>query len=122
MLFATPLIAFAFGILRPVDTRTFTLVWTAIVGILLIVILLAGLDALNTVRLHSSVSRQNRRRIRSLRAELAAVVLSANNARVEQPANQHESTDPHNPHKPHAPSKPEGPGAGRAGIDRRDGL
>jgi len=103
MLLATPLIAFAFGILRPIDASVFTLVWTAIIGILFLVIMLAGFDALNTLRLHASTHRSNRGSVRRLRGELALIVEAANNARVADLPNHHEQ------------SEPEGPGAGDPG-------
>ena len=64
MLFVTPLIAFAFGVLSPDDVRTFTVVWTLIIGLLFIVIMLAGLDVLNTARLHTAERRRLRARLR----------------------------------------------------------
>lgn len=74
MLFATPLIAFAFGILSPADVRTFTITWAAIIGLLFVILLLAGLDALNTLRLHASdrsdlheTIREARKRVKELR-------------------------------------------------------
>ena len=108
MLFATPLIAFAFGILRPGDAHVFTLVWTAIVGLLFIVILLAGLDAVNTLRIHASSTRSNRGNVRRLRAELADIVASANNARVERSEREHD--------------EPAGPGAGDPGAGGRGAV
>lgn len=110
MLLATPLIAFAFGILRPIDAGVFTLVWTAIIGILFLVIMLAGFDALNTLRLHVSRHRSNRGSIRRLRGELASIVEAANNARVADLPNQHEQ------------SEPEGPGAGDPGRRGRGAV
>jgi len=97
MLVSTPLIAFAFGILRPIDARIFTLVWTAIIGILLLVVMLAGLDTLNTLRLHASSRRTNRGNIARLRGELAAVVAAANNAQLEHRHKQPEQTEPEGP-------------------------
>lgn len=65
MMLATPLIAYAFGIVPPANARMFLLAWLAITGLLAIIILLAGLDALYSVRLH----REQRRAVRqALRA------------------------------------------------------
>lgn len=64
MMFVTPLIAFAFGVLSPDDVRTFTVVWTLIIGLLFIVIMLAGFDVLNTARLHTAERRRLRKRLR----------------------------------------------------------
>lgn len=65
MLLATPLIAYAFGIVAPANARLFLLTWLAITGLLALMILLAGLDALYSMRLH----REQRRAVReSLRA------------------------------------------------------
>jgi hypothetical protein len=65
-----PLTAYAFGIAEPAKPGNFMTVWTAVVGLLAVIVLLAFLDALNTVRLHRVESRRLRREIHELhRAE-----------------------------------------------------
>lgn len=68
MMLATPLIAYAFGIVAPANARMFLLTWLAITGLLAIMILLAGLDALYSMRLH----REQRRTVRqAMRASMS---------------------------------------------------
>lgn len=65
-----PLTAYAFGIAAPARPGAFMTVWTAVVGLLAVIMLLAFLDALNTVRLHRVETRRLRREIHELhRAE-----------------------------------------------------
>ena len=54
MMILTPLLAYAFGIATPGEPRAFVLAWSASIGLLLLMILLAGADAMNTLRLHLS--------------------------------------------------------------------
>lgn len=69
MMLATPVIAYAFGVVAPANARMFLLAWLAVTGLLAIMILLAGLDALYSMRLH----REQRRAVRqALRDRLGA--------------------------------------------------
>ncbi|MEM9066308.1 MAG: hypothetical protein AAGB51_12550 [Planctomycetota bacterium] len=74
MLVLSPILAYAFGIATPADTRTFTLVWAACVGLLFAVILLAFLDSANNVRLHRRELRQLGREARATREEIHAAL------------------------------------------------
>lgn len=77
MMLATPLIAYAFGIVAPSNARMFLLAWLAVTGLLAIMILLAGLDALYSMRLH----RDQRRAVRqALRSRLGAGVHAGGDA------------------------------------------
>jgi len=60
MMLATPVIAYAFGVVAPANARMFLLAWLAITGLLTIIIVLAGMDAMYSVRLH----REQRRAVR----------------------------------------------------------
>lgn len=52
MLFGTPIAAYAFGVVTPAQQAMFQFAWLLTAGLLLIVLLLAILDALNSIRLH----------------------------------------------------------------------
>jgi len=60
IMFAIPLSAYAFGIAIPGRAGTYLLVWTMVVGLVGVVLLLAVLDALNTIRLHRRATRRLR--------------------------------------------------------------
>lgn len=51
-MFAIPLAGYGFGLANPNDTGTFTIVWMLVIGLLGAIVLLAMLDAVNTVRIH----------------------------------------------------------------------
>ena len=53
-MFAIPLSAYGFGLARPSDAGTFTIVWMLVIGLIGAIVLLAVLDAINTMRLHRS--------------------------------------------------------------------
>ena len=61
MMLTTPLVAYGFGIVDPSDARAFVFTWTLVPALLLMIILLACADMLNTASLH-------RRERRALRA------------------------------------------------------
>jgi hypothetical protein len=61
IMFAIPLSAYAFGIATPGRAGTFVLVWTAVVGLVGVILMLAMVDAINTMRLHRRASRRLRR-------------------------------------------------------------
>lgn len=71
MMFVTPLVAYLFGIVTADDERMFLLSGTAVVSLLFMIILLALLDALNTVRIARREQRELRRRLAEARAHLA---------------------------------------------------
>lgn len=58
MLFATPIAVYAFGIVTPAQASLFQFAWLMTAGLLLIILLLAILDALNSLRVHASESRR----------------------------------------------------------------
>ena len=51
-MFAIPLAAYGFGLARPSDAGTFTIVWMLVIGLIAAIVMLAVLDAVNTMRLH----------------------------------------------------------------------
>jgi hypothetical protein len=65
MMLATPLIAYGVGIVAPANARVFLLTCLAITGLMAMMILLAGLDALYSVRLHREQRRAVRRMLRT---------------------------------------------------------
>lgn len=71
MMLATPVAAYAAGIVAPSNARLFLLAWLAVTGLLGIMVLLAGMDAAHSIRLH----REQRMAVRrALRASLGAAV------------------------------------------------
>jgi hypothetical protein len=56
----TPLVAYGFGIVDPADVRAFVFTWTLVPALLLMIILLACADMLNT----ASIQRRERRALR----------------------------------------------------------
>ncbi len=52
MMFTIPLTAYGFGVASLADPGLFVLVWTMIVGLLCGVFVLAGVDVVNSMRLH----------------------------------------------------------------------
>ena len=66
---ATPVIAYAFGVVTPSNARLFLLTWLAVTGLVAIVIMLAAMDAMHSMQLH----REQRRAVRrALRASMGA--------------------------------------------------
>ena len=51
-MFAIPLSAYGFGIATMDDPSTFAIVWMVAIGLIAAILMLAGLDAINTMRLH----------------------------------------------------------------------
>lgn len=73
MMFTLPLLAYAVGVVRPVEQRAFILLWTLVTGLIVVILLLALIDALNNMRLHRAAVRDLRREIAAARlAELMA--------------------------------------------------
>ncbi len=62
MLFTTPVIAYGFGWADPAtDRRPFVVTWTLIAGLVVLILMLALFDAVNTLRLQRSELRAIRR-------------------------------------------------------------
>jgi len=57
-MFAIPLIAYGFGIATMDDPRMFTVIWMVVIGLISGILMLAGLDAINSIRLHRKVKSQ----------------------------------------------------------------
>jgi len=57
-MFAIPLIAYGFGIATTDDPRMFAIVWMVVIGLISGILMLAGLDAINSMRLHRKVKHQ----------------------------------------------------------------
>ena len=51
-MFAIPLSAYGFGFASTQDPRLFAIVWMVVIALIAGILLLAGLDAVNTLRLH----------------------------------------------------------------------
>ena len=51
ILMATPLVAYAFGIATPSEAKAFTLAWSAVMGLLGLILILAALDIVNNGRI-----------------------------------------------------------------------
>lgn len=51
-MFAIPLAAYGFGIATTDDPGVFTIVWMVVIALVSGILILAGLDAINTMRLH----------------------------------------------------------------------
>lgn len=50
-MFAIPLVAYGFGIATMDDPGTFSIVWMVVIGLVASILMLASLDAVNTMRL-----------------------------------------------------------------------
>ncbi|MEX2217797.1 MAG: hypothetical protein WD749_03475 [Phycisphaerales bacterium] len=61
MMLVTPLVAYGFGVATPSRARAYVFVWVLICSILFMVIMLALLDMLHSVRLHRAQMRAMRR-------------------------------------------------------------
>ncbi len=59
-MFAIPLTAYGFGIATPADPTTFAIVWMVVIGLVAAILMLAVLDAVNTMRLHRKAKRRLR--------------------------------------------------------------
>jgi undecaprenyl pyrophosphate phosphatase UppP len=68
MMFLTALLAYGFCVVKTTDVRTFVLVWTVVPALLVMVILLALFDMLNSVQIHRRDRRELRRRLSELQA------------------------------------------------------
>jgi len=70
MLMTVPLIAYAFGIATPDRPGMFMLAWTAVTGLLAIILLLAAIDMFNTWRMLTAQHRRDRGKLREARQAL----------------------------------------------------
>lgn len=64
ILMATPLVTYAFGIVTPSEAKAFTLSWSAVMGLLGLILILAALDILNNGRIYREQHRAMRARVR----------------------------------------------------------
>ncbi|MHA7813957.1 MAG: hypothetical protein ACX94C_11255 [Phycisphaerales bacterium] len=72
-MFAIPLAAYGFGLASPSDAGVFTIVWMLVIGLISAIVLLAVMDAMNTMRLHRSEGEDIHRELREkLRRDLNA--------------------------------------------------
>jgi len=80
MLLSVPLIAYAFSAVGSDRPRVFVLVWSACIGMLGVVVLVAIVDMLNTARMRSLDVRQRQRRIARAREALRRDFVPENDA------------------------------------------
>ncbi len=66
ILITVPLTAYAFGIAQPAKAGTYLMVWMMVTALLGAILILAMLDAFNTVRLHRAAAGRLRRDFQSL--------------------------------------------------------
>ncbi|MBL4808515.1 MAG: hypothetical protein JKY43_00455 [Phycisphaerales bacterium] len=57
MMFTIPLLAYGFGIVSPTNEQQFLLAWTCITGLLAGIVLMACVDAINSIRIARSQSK-----------------------------------------------------------------
>ena len=76
-MFAIPLTAYGFGIATMDDPSTFAIVWMVAIGLIAAILMLAGLDAINTMRLRRVAQQQLEKEYR------AALALSVKKAGTE---------------------------------------
>jgi peptidoglycan/LPS O-acetylase OafA/YrhL len=68
---AIPLSAYGFALASPNDAGTFTIVWMLVIGLIGAIVMLAVLDAINTMRMHRSEGDQVHKDLRDkLRRDL----------------------------------------------------
>ncbi len=90
-LITIPLLAYSFGIVTPADPRAFTMAWSASMGLLGMIVLVAALDALNSVVVHRRDLARHREQRRQTMQELAASMKLDHATRTA--ANRHVSSD-----------------------------
>jgi hypothetical protein len=66
MMFTIPLLAYGFGIVSPTNEQSFLLAWTCIVGLLGGIVLMACVDALNSIRLARVQSKELHQELHAL--------------------------------------------------------
>lgn len=73
-MFAIPFSAYGFGIARPSDAGTFTVIWMLVIGLIAAIVLLAVLDAINTMRLHRNEGEKIHKELReNLQRDLKSI-------------------------------------------------
>ncbi|QOI99485.1 MAG: hypothetical protein HRU70_02905 [Phycisphaeraceae bacterium] len=77
MVVTIPVLSFALGVARSDDPRVFVLAWLATVGLIGLVIMVACLDMLNTVRLGFAARRRLREHLSRVRSTLVAGAVRA---------------------------------------------
>lgn len=92
MLLTTPLTAYAFCRVSPADPRFFVLVWTAVVGLVGLVVALAVADILNNLWIAHRTSRDLSARMRAI--QLALLDHARRNADTNAQGAHHSSTPP----------------------------
>lgn len=92
MMCAVPLVTYALAIVPPANARPFVIAWTSVVCFLGIILMLALLDVLNTLRIR-------RREVARLRAEAKAIVIGslAHGARVRPASTTGSAAGPSGP-------------------------
>ncbi|MFG0284425.1 MAG: hypothetical protein ACF8R7_08390 [Phycisphaerales bacterium JB039] len=64
IMLATPLVAYALGIVTPAQAKAFTLSWSAVMGLLGLILILAMLDIANNARIYHRQRREMRASLR----------------------------------------------------------
>lgn len=83
-LVAVPVLAYAFGIVTPSDPAAFTMAWSASVGILGMIVMIAAMDSLNSIRIHRKVARGHAAAGEVLKAQLQAQLIETRSAAQDQ--------------------------------------
>lgn len=65
-MFTIPLLAYSFGIVSPTNQDAFLTAWLAVVGLLSAIVLMAAIDALNSIRLARLQTKELRDQFHSL--------------------------------------------------------
>lgn len=76
-MFAIPLTAYGFGIATMEDPSTFAIVWTVVIGLIAAILMLSGLDAINTMRLRRVAQQQLEKEYRT------ALAMTVKKAKME---------------------------------------
>jgi hypothetical protein len=71
MALSVPVIVYAAGMTSPQEPRAFTIAWSSVAALMGLIVLLACLDAANSMRLHVLHRRDLRRQLDHARLELA---------------------------------------------------
>ncbi len=76
-MFAIPLTAYGFGIATMEDPSTFANVWMVVIGLIAAILMLSGLDAINTMRLRRVAQQQLEKEYRT------ALAMTVKKAKME---------------------------------------
>jgi len=79
-MFAIPLSAYGFGFAASQDPRVFAIVWMVVIALIAGILMLAGLDAVNTLRLH-------RNEVKELHSEWKTTLKLSGSQQDPQPEN-----------------------------------